>query len=103
MINFNASKLEWKFAAKIAGRAVAYGDRHQLPLDYCQIEMDIISCHVNGCPLDLERLLAAEESEFVHDVLGIRRHIDRKTGELGDCFLPRFAESEQQYAADATI
>jgi hypothetical protein len=56
--------------------------------------MDITVTHANGCPLNLAAFLAADDSEFVHDAFGIARHIDRKTGQLGDCFLPRFALPE---------
>jgi hypothetical protein len=53
--------------------------------------MDITACHNNGCPLDLEKLAEAPEFDFRHDVFGIRRHLDRSTGKLGDCFIPRCA------------
>lgn len=52
--------------------------------------MDLIATH-NSNPLDLERLLAADDFNFIHDVYGIARHIDRETGELGGCFSPRFS------------
>jgi hypothetical protein len=45
---------------------------------------------VNGNdPLDWGRLLAADDFNFLHDVGGISRHINRDTGELMNCFLPR--------------
>ena len=53
--------------------------------------MDLTACHRNGCPLKLGELASAEGGDFIHDVAGISRHIDRDTGELGDCFLPRYA------------
>ena len=43
-------------------------------------------------PLDLERMLNADDINFAHDFFGIRKHMDRKTGKLGDCFVPRFAK-----------
>ena len=54
------------------------------------IMMDVSAAHIK-CPLDLKGLLGAEDIDFIHDVAGISRHIDRGTGELKDCFLPRFA------------
>lgn len=54
------------------------------------IRMDITACHANGCPLDLERLLAADDFNFAHDIIGIRRFLDRDTGKLSDMFSPRF-------------
>jgi hypothetical protein len=51
--------------------------------------MDITACVANGCPLDLAQLLASDDFTFTHDVCGIYRNIDRKTGKLGDHFVPR--------------
>jgi hypothetical protein len=61
-------------------------------LDLLSIQMDLEACHTHGCPLDLERMREAKKSDLMHDVAGIRRHLDRDTGELRDCFLPRFAK-----------
>ncbi len=93
-VSFEATKAEFKLAAKIAGRAVTIGKTHDFKVDYQSTSMDIIACHANGCPLDLQRLLDAPDPDFCHDVFGIARHIDRTTGVLGDCFLPRTAKPE---------
>jgi hypothetical protein len=53
--------------------------------------MDLNACHCNGCPLNLRGLLEADESDLLHDLAGIRRHLDRRSGKLGDCFSPRYA------------
>jgi len=50
---------------------------------------DITACHLNGCPLDLAKLMAADDNAFMHDVLGIERHLDRKRGKLLHYFLPK--------------
>lgn len=39
--------------------------------------------------LDLDTLLGFEDGDLAHDVLGVHRHLDRESGELGDGFLPR--------------
>ncbi|MFZ2949003.1 MAG: hypothetical protein WA003_05920, partial [Desulfuromonadaceae bacterium] len=62
-------------------------------------KIDITATHANGCPLDLDKLLAADDSNFLHDVIGIIRHIDRRNGQLINCFLPRFARKEVPNAA----
>ena len=59
--------------------------------DYLGISMDLIACHLNGCFLDLPALLVATDTSFIHDVTGISRHIDKKTGVLADCFIPHCA------------
>lgn len=52
--------------------------------------MDIVNAH-KQVPLMLADLLEADDSNFYHDVLGIRRHINRKTCKLEGCFMPRYA------------
>lgn len=41
--------------------------------------------------LDLKEMVDGNESDIVHDVFGILRHLDMKTGVLEDCFVPRYA------------
>ena len=87
MINWNASKTESRLIDNIAKRAFFKGWR----ANQTQTMMDITACHLNGCELDLEGLLAAPSIDFAHDVCGISRHIDRETGQLKDLFEPRYA------------
>jgi hypothetical protein len=54
----------------------------------------LAATHVGGCPLKLSELYDADDSNFLHDIGGIMRHMDRRTGKLGDCFVPRFAKQE---------
>ncbi len=54
-------------------------------------EMDLMATHANGCPLKLKELLEAKDFDFWHDINGIGRNINRGTGELENCFLPRYA------------
>lgn len=56
--------------------------------------MDITACHLNGTPLRLEDLAEADQFNFLHDVTGINRHLNRETGELTGHFLPRFVRRE---------
>lgn len=64
--------------------------------DLLSLSMDICACHLNGCPLDLEKLLKADDFNFAHDIVGIFKHMDRKTGQLKDCFLPRSAKEDSK-------
>jgi hypothetical protein len=67
-------------------------DMPRYPDDRRTLVMDLTACHVNGCALDLRGLLAASKYEFSHDVYGIRKAINRRTGKLTeDVFLPRYA------------
>ena len=85
------SKDECVAINKIAHRAVALAHQHGIAYTVMDADMDVTACHVNGNPLKLAELLAADEFNFAHDIFGIRRHIDRRTGELMDCFSPRYS------------
>ena len=86
MINWNASREENETAIAIAQRAYELNPA----CARSETSMDVLAAHLNGNPLRLRDLLAAESGDFMHDVFGIRAHLDRKTGKLGDCFSPRF-------------
>jgi hypothetical protein len=93
--DFTASRYESEIINQIANRAVAVAISHGVKgHDKQSAYMDIEACHCNGMPLDLGKLLAADEFNFAHDIFGIRRHINRKTGEIEGCFVPRCALPE---------
>lgn len=58
-----------------------YDKRHTLMMD--------LECTQNDTGLDLQMLLESEHEDFIHDVFGIKGHMDRTTGKLMNCFLPR--------------
>lgn len=58
--------------------------------------MDLAVVNANGCPLDFERLAEFPDFDFAHDVVGIQMHLDRTTGQLGRCFVPRCAKPERE-------
>jgi hypothetical protein len=55
-----------------------------------EITMDLAAVHAK-IPLRLQELAEADAVNFAHDMCGIFGHLDRQTGELKDCFVPRFA------------
>jgi hypothetical protein len=83
------SRFEDEIVLKIARRAAHVFERFDRPVTYWY--MDIENCHTKAIELDLNALLAADEGTFGHDVGGIYAHLDRKTGQLLDCFVPRTA------------
>jgi len=93
-VDFKATTEELDLVHEIARRAVAQAATQHILVDFLGLTMDLLACH-NQCPLDLARLAGAPIGDFVHDVFGIRHHLDRRTGELRDCFLPRFALPEK--------
>ena len=85
MVKFNSTKAELALIYKIVQRA----HRELLIPDSLNLIMDLDATHSNGTPLDFERLLAFDKLNFTHDISGIMNCIDRKTGKLTRCFLPR--------------
>jgi len=86
MISFTATASEFDTIGRIADRAIKLDKR----INRRHVTMDITACHANGNPLDLEELLTADDFNFTHDVFGITRYLDRTTGKLTDCFVPRY-------------
>lgn len=74
----------------IASRAVKMAVQYGVDYPMMDAHMDLTFAH-KECPLRLEELLAADDANFAHDVFGIRRHLNRETLKIEDCFLPRFA------------
>ena len=59
-------------------------------VDRVSMAMDIEAAHM-VCPLDLGQLRDFGPASMMHDVAGIGNHLNRETGELEDCFIPRCA------------
>lgn len=87
-INFKASKHDADTIEAIVLRAENLRETiNGQETDRLSLTMDLTATHLNGTPLRL----AADDFNFAHDVFGIERHINRRTGKLQNCFLPRFA------------
>lgn len=43
-------------------------------------------------PLNLKAMLEAPLDQLAHDIYGIDQHLNKKTGKLENCFLPRYAK-----------
>lgn len=83
---------EARTIAAIARRAVQVAAEMGVRYEFMDADMDLTACHLNGNPLRLKKLLAADAVNFAHDVLGIRRHLNRETGKLENCFSPRYSQ-----------
>lgn len=62
-------------------------------IDRLQLAMSLTACHYNGCPLDLDGLLTADNFNLLHDAMGIHINVSRETGKLENCFRPRYAKA----------
>ncbi len=91
-ISWKVTSDEADIIAKIGARAEALSEGLGFWYDPLAARMDLTACHANGNPLDLAALLAADDGTFAHDVLGIRRHLNRHTGKLEDFFTPRLSK-----------
>lgn len=88
-ISFSVTKAEAVLIGKIVARAKSHTRQ---PFDSMSRSMDITACHANAFPLRLQEFLDADNFNFSHDFWGIVDHLDRTTGELRDCFVPRFTK-----------
>lgn len=89
-VNFEASTSDLLLIEKIAVRA-RKTEELKIAISQLHLMMDITAVHCNGCPLRLEELLNAKDTDFFHDVVGIMNKLDRPTGKLRDLFEPRCA------------
>ena len=92
MIKWFTSREDMVLEAQIAKRAVSKAKELGIQYDQMTAVMDIGACHSNGNPLRLKELLVADDFNFGHDVFGIRANINRKTGQLQNCFVPRYSK-----------
>jgi hypothetical protein len=75
----------------IAKRASALASANEIELDEKTVLLDLTAAMAGGCKLCVQDLLNANDVDFVHDVFGINKHLDRNTFTLTDCFVPRYA------------
>ena len=93
-ISFQVSPEDAHYIGEIVKRVERFYRFHaprNAPINVVSIFMDLAACHANACPLDFKRMANADDFNLLHDVCGIGVHLDRETGKLTDCFLPRFA------------
>lgn len=92
-VSFRTTKADAELIDEIAVRITELAREHNVTYPMLDASMDVSACHCNGNPLDLQRLLAADDFTFAHDLFGIRRHLDRRTGKLMDYFSPRCSKA----------
>lgn len=95
-INFTSTREDDILISKIAGRGHAINPLVRL----VSIAMDVTAVHLNGCPLRLQDLLDSKNSDFIHDIAGIRDNINTLTGELDEGFFPKFAKKRKGFRCE---
>lgn len=93
-MSFKVSKADRLLVTDAVERMAKIEAEHGHRLDRLSMAMDLEATHANGCPLNFAKLLAFDDFSFLHDVYGINKHLNRETGELVHCFLPRCAKNE---------
>lgn len=102
-VSFDVSNEVMTGIELVAARYQTMLKNHGAPrVDMLTLVMDLTACHANGCPIDWDRLNKADDFTLVHDVSGIQSHINRQTGQLEDCFLPRCAVPQAASEYDGT-
>lgn len=76
---------------KIADRAVNIYAQSEIRVERQTVLLDVTACHFGPQKLRLDEMLAADEFHFMHDVVGINKHLDRANAKLCDGFTPRFS------------
>ncbi|MFA6064037.1 MAG: hypothetical protein WC736_15720 [Gallionella sp.] len=94
MTIYGVSKEDARVIDQIVSRALESFTDFPLPHVKMHLEFDLTLTHANGCPLKLREFLTASDENFWNDVDGIAQHLDRRTGELRDYFVPRFARKQ---------
>lgn len=89
-ISFTIRRDEMELIDRIANRALNIAIGLRIKHKKQDFAMDVTAVHANGNPLRLRALLEADEFNFIHDVFGIRQHLNRETGDLENGFRPRF-------------
>ena len=89
------TRQECELMSSIAKRAKELYDPIGYSRDVISWYMDVETVHLT-IGLDLERLLAADDGNFGHDLSGIAKHLNRETKQLEDCFSPRYATRKKE-------
>lgn len=90
-VSFAVPATDRDLIKQIAHRAAAVIKGYGQKVDVVDVMMDLTAVHANGCKLRLSDLLAADNFNLLHDIVGIENHLDRETGQLSNHFLPRFS------------
>lgn len=83
---FTISAKERKLAEQVTDRAVKLELNRD---DHQSLLMDLVATHANGCRINFDKLLKADDFTFAHDVGGIQKNLVRETGRLANSFFPR--------------
>lgn len=86
---------------KIVRKAKRVIEKWRGKIDLLKLRADLIKAYSHNERIDLETLYTFDEFNFLHDIIGIMRHLNQKTGKFKDHFVPRAARQKpRQVASD---
>jgi hypothetical protein len=97
-VSFTTTAPEQAQITRIAKRwmAMLRASNMRPSYDIIDVRMDLSAIVAQGqMTLDLTMLERSDEFDFLHDMAGIHRHMDRTTGLLMDHFIPRAARGRE--------
>lgn len=97
MVDFsqhNITATEQDLICRIADRAIGHGMYDKTQKLTCVMDVELVHVKMG---LKLEKLIDADTGNFCHDLNGIRTYLNRRTGELEQCFVPRYALSQHKH------
>lgn len=95
-VSFRISREDAKLVRAIIERIERFENFDLSKRDRTDWQMDLYATNANGNRMDFSRLLAADDFNFIHDIVGIYRNLDRETGKLMNLFTPRFSRPSGQ-------
>jgi len=93
-VSFDTTTEESILISQIVNRAISDKNITTNGDTILGLNMDIAAVHCNGCRLNLKKFLESDNSDFYHDINGIRKYLNRHTGKLQHFFMPRCAEGQ---------
>jgi hypothetical protein len=85
---FKTTKEDYELISKIVDRCMKEEETDFIWKDVQTASMDL-ECAFNDVNLDLDKLLKSSHQDFLHDIHGVVFNLDRNTGKIKNCFLPR--------------
>ena len=90
-VSFDVSREDMVLIGTIVSRANEMGLARMVRIS---LMADLCAAKAQGCDIDFSRLLGFDDFSFTHDITGIISCMDRTTGLLTNCFVPRSRRSE---------
>lgn len=94
-VSFSVSLEDQRLITRCVRRACDIGLIFDEDESRISLNMDLCAAKAQGCNIDFQKMLGFDSFNFAHDIVGIRKNLNRRTGELMNCFLPRAARGDQ--------